>query len=226
MSRSPTRWLIRTARIGITDLPTNTGWALRKIFAAKGANASRRPRRTATPRWSGRVDDAQRRADEMVAEERAKAEADIEKQFRKVEDEVEADNDRARARAETARSEAQSDVDAAVQEMADARQLADDAARRAQEAAEEARRQARALADEADGEATNANERAAEAERMQQEVSTEGSKLSRLVDDDAELDDLDDKTKDELLDLATTIGIKNRSSMRKTELVTAIRKAS
>lgn len=297
MGTSPTRWLLRTTRTGITELPANAGWLLRRAFsdpdgsdagvvdrvrrtrdrvadsipvgpdslelelrrahealerardaerqavaaaqeardvareADEIAQAGRERRSQAEQDGDAeveqRVEQAQRRADEMVARERATAEADVSKQLEKLDDEIAADDARARDRAEQARARAQADIDAAEKQMAEARQLADDAAKRAQEAADEAQRRARALAEEAEADAASSRERADEVERFQREVGAEGAKVVRQIDDeDDALADLDDRTKEELLDLAATVGIKNRSNMRKTELVTAIRRTS
>lgn len=38
MSTDPARWLIRTTRTGITELPANAGWLLRKAFSEPGGS--------------------------------------------------------------------------------------------------------------------------------------------------------------------------------------------
>ena len=60
----------------------------------------------------------------------------------------------------------------------------------------------------------------------QHEVGAEGTKVVRQIDGEDGLADRDDRTKEALLELAATVGVKNRSNMRKTELVRAIRRTS
>jgi len=173
-----------------------------------------------------RVKDAQRRADAMVAEERADAEAAAAKDLERVAKEVEDDNAEAQEKADASRERAQADIDAAREQMVAARQLADDAASEARAAADEARRSADQLASQAEAQASDADARVAEADGVRRQVSHEAANVVREVERNDATNDLNEQTKGELVELASSLGIEGRTQMNKDELVKAIRSAS
>jgi hypothetical protein len=61
---------------------------------------------------------------------------------------------------------------------------------------------------------------------MQDEVTTEAAGLVKQVELNGSRDDLNGRTKSDLLELAASLGVEKRSSMRKADLVKAIKKAA
>ncbi|HEX2504198.1 MAG TPA: Rho termination factor N-terminal domain-containing protein, partial [Miltoncostaeaceae bacterium] len=108
----------------------------------------------------------------------------------------------------------------------EARTLADEAAEAAQSAADEAHRRAREMTEQAEAQSQAANERAAQADRARGAVALQTAELVRETAKAPAADDLSDKTKPELLDLAASLEIEGRSGMTKDELVKAVRRAS
>ena len=117
-------------------------------------------------------------------------------------------------------------MDAAREQLAQARTLADEAAEAAQSAADEAHRRARAMTEQAEAQSRAADERAAEADKARGSVTLQTAEFVRQTEKAPAADDLADKTKPELLDLAASLEVEGRSGMTKDELAKAIRRAS
>jgi hypothetical protein len=173
-----------------------------------------------------RVDEAQRRAAEMVAAERSAAEADARGHVDEVTSRNEAEREEAERAADDARARAEAETDAAREQLAEARTLADEAAEAARSAADEAHRRAHALAEQAEAQSRAADERAAEADRARGSVALQTAEFVRQTEAEPATDDLSDKTKPELLDLAASLEVEGRSGMTKDELTKAVRRAS
>ncbi len=135
-----------------------------------------------------------------------------------VRDEIAADNAQADAEAEALRERAEADIATATELMVDARRLADKASDDARQAADEARRKADELAD-------GANSRVADTDKLRQAVGVAAADAVRELDGD-DLRDLSQHTKQELLEVATSLDVGGRSSMTKDELVSAIKKTA
>src|SRR5215217_6527796 len=172
-----------------------------------------------------RVAEAQKAADEFVRRERQAAEADAEEQRAEVEEEVENEIAEAESDAEASQQRAEELVEDATQALAEARRLADEAAEAARAAAEEANRQAEQLQNEAKQQAREAEARVKAAEELRARAATAAKQTARELDREG-TDGLDAYKKPELVELAATIGIENRTDMTKTELVDAITKAA
>lgn len=171
------------------------------------------------------VKEAQKRADQFVAEQRSKAEAEADKKNEQVAEQVTERNEQAQAQAEQAKADADSAIEAAAEQMADARRLADDAAAQAREAASEAHRRAQQLADQADQRAEKAQSRVAEIEGMNATIKKETAGVVKAVNTNSVTEDLSAMTKKELVELATALDVEGKTSLRKDELITAIKKA-
>ena len=173
-----------------------------------------------------RVAEARRRAEAMIAEEQAAAEADAGKHLDEVAAQNDAEREEAERRAEDARQRADAEMDAARAQLAEARALADEAAEAARNAADEAHRRARAMTEQAEAQSRAADERAAEADEARGSVAVQTAEFVRQTEKAPAADDLTDKTKPELLDLAASLEIDGRSGMTKDDLVKAIRRTS
>lgn len=171
------------------------------------------------------VKEAQKRADQFLAQQRSQAEAEAAKKVEQVEAQVQERNEAAQSQAEQAKADADAAIEAAAEQMADARRLADDAAAQAREAAAEAHRRAQQLAEQADERAEKAQGRVAEIEGMHDTIKKETAAVVKAVNTNSSTEDLSAKTKAELLDLATALDVEGRTSLRKDELITAIKKA-
>ena len=166
-----------------------------------------------------RLKEAQRRADELVAREREAAEAAAAKTLDKTDEEIERDNLDAQSKADASRERAQADLDDARAQMVEARRLADEAASEARSAAEEARRNAEELARDADA-------KVAATDDLEREVGSEAVNVVNASPGNGSVSALNQQSKGELLELATTLGVAGRSQMNKDELVKAVRTAS
>lgn len=171
------------------------------------------------------VKEAQKRADQFVAQQRSQAEAEADKKVEQVEEQIDERNEQAQSQAEQAKADADAAIEAAAEQMADARRLADDAAAQAREAASEAHRRAQQLADQADQRAEKAQSRVAEIEGMNTTIKKETAEVVKAVNTNAVTEDLSAMTKKDLLELATALDVEGRTSLRKDELITAIKKA-
>lgn len=180
-----------------------------------GVDEVRRARDEADQHAEQVVAEAQREADDYVAAKRRRAEDNADRDVADVQEKAEARTAQAERRAELARAEAEEAIAEARNQMAQARRMAEEAAHAAREAAEEARGRADRLAQEA-------AERVTDAERRTQAVSEEGRNLA-VAADQAPLE-LDDMTKNELLELAHGMGLDVNGHQLKKELVTAIRR--
>lgn len=169
---------------------------------------------------------AQVRADAMVAEARQAAEGEGDKLVAKVREQADREAGRAQAEAEAARARAQQQVDDATARLAEARRLAEEAAAAAQEAADAAHAEAERLADDAGRHAEQAEEQLRSTEQLQQEVTREAAQTVRAAEGRDEVADLSEHTRAELLELAAALDVDGRSSMRKAELVRAVKKAT
>ena len=101
---------------------------------------------------------------------------------------------------------------AAQEQLAQARALADEAAEAARSAADEAHRRARAMTEQAEAQSRAADERAAEADQARGSVAAETAEFVRQTEKAPAVDDLADKTKPELLDLAASLEVDGRSA--------------
>ena len=149
------------------------------------------------------------------------AEADAEDQRQEVEEEVDDEIAEAEAEAEASQQRAEELVEDAAEALAEPRRLADEAAEAARSAAQEANRQAQQLQDEAKQRASDAEARVKAADLRQRAAAT-AKDTARELDRETTNGGLDAHKKPELVELAATIGIENRSNMTKGELVDAI----
>ena len=74
--------------------------------------------------------------------------------------------------------------------------------------------------------ASDADARVAEADGVRRQVSHEAANVVREVERNDATNDLNEQTKGELVELASSLGIEGRTQMNKDELVKAIRSAS
>jgi hypothetical protein len=173
-----------------------------------------------------RLEEARRRAEEMIAEERRSAEADA---TAVVEDERHASDERvaeARRAAQSAQEDAEDRFRRATDLLAEARALADEAAEAASEAADEARRQAEQVADDARRGADEATQAVTRAEELRASTATTAKTVVRGVSAKENPQRLKDLTKAELLKLAAAQGIEGRTSKTKQQLVSALNGAA
>jgi Rho termination factor, N-terminal domain len=117
-------------------------------------------------------------------------------------------------------------MDAAREQLAQARTLADEAAEAARSAADEAHRRAQAMTEQAEAQSRAADERAAEADKARGSVTLQAAEFVRQTETAPAADDLADMTKPELLDLAASLEVEGTSGMTKDELAKAVRRAS
>ena len=298
-SRGPARWLAHKAKVGLTELPSNTGWLVKQAVAGGGNNARRagdevagaahraresaadtvpfgkdsldvrikraqdalnsarkseqsalelaetaknraddakrvsdegKRRRNQTKKETDAdvtraVKDAQKRAEQFVAQQRAKAEAEAQAALEQVEDDVATRNEEAQGNAEEAKQDADEAIEAATEQMAEARRLADEAATQARKAAQDAHRQAQELADQADAQADSADDKVSEIGDIDADLKGKAAAVVAEVEANTATDDLSSHTKPELLEMATALDVEGRTSLRKDELITAIKKA-
>jgi Rho termination factor, N-terminal domain len=197
-----------------------------KTVAAEGRRRLQATRASASETTKRRVAEARRRADALVAEEREAAEADASRALDDVAARNEAEREEAEGEAAEAHERAEAEMAAAQEQLAEARALADEAAEAARSAADEAHRRARAMTEQAEAQSRAAEERAAEADQARGSVAVETAEFVRQSEQAPAVDDLADKTKAELLDLAASLDVDGRSAMTKDELLKAIRRAS
>jgi hypothetical protein len=197
-----------------------------KAVAAEGRRRIQETKAAESAATKRRVTEARRRADAMVAEERSAAEADARRAVEEAAARSEAEHDDAERSAAGARERAEAEMAAAQEQLAQARELADDAAEAARSAAEEAHRRARAMTEQAEAQSRAAEARAAEADQARGSVTAETAAFVRTTEEAPAMEDLSDKTKPELLDLAASLDVDGRSTLTKDELVKAIRRAS
>lgn len=160
------------------------------------------------------VADARHEADAYVAAKQARAEEVAAQRVAATQADVSARLEQAQGRAEKARARAEHAIERARAQLAQARELAEEAAAAARQAADEASARAERMAGEAE-------DQAQEARRRVEAVSSEGRELG--ADADTDPLNLDDMTKDELFALATEMGLEPKRSLRKHEVITAIR---
>jgi colicin import membrane protein len=160
-----------------------------------------------------RVAEAQRAAEQQVEQERAAARSEADEKLEKARAEATEETEAARRDAEVAQQRADNLLRESRDRLAKARQLAKDAAEAAHTAAEEADRQAQRLAADAEQQANGADSKAAAAKQLRDDAN-------RQTDDN-----LESQSKAELLDLAAALEIDGRTHMSKGELVSAITKA-
>jgi hypothetical protein len=197
-----------------------------KTVVAEGRQRLQATRASASEATKRRVAEARRRADALVAEEREAADADASRALDEVAARNEAEREDAERAAADARERAEAEMAAAQEQLAQARALADEAAEAARSAADEAHRRARAMTEQAEAQSRAADERAAEADQARGSVTAETAEFVRQTEKEPALDDLSDKTKPELLDLAASLDVAGRSGMTKDDLAKAIRRAS
>jgi hypothetical protein len=197
-----------------------------KVVDAEGRRRLKEAKAAADAETKRRVDEAQRRADAMVARERAAAEADASRRVDEMTSRNEAERDEAQRAADDARLRAEAETDAARDQLAQARTLADEAAEAARRAADEAHRRANEMAEQAEAQSRAADQRAVQADRARDAVALQTAELVQETEAAPAIDDLSEKTKPELLDLAASLEIEGRSGMTKDQLATAVRRTS
>ena len=180
-----------------------------------------------TSRWiKQRVAEAQKAADEMVKRERQAAEEEAQEEREQVNAEIAEEIEDAQGEAEEAQGRAEALVEDATAKLAEARQLAEEAAEAARAAAEEAHRQAQQLAEEAEQQASEAEAQVSAAEQLRERPKSIAKDTARKLEQEAANGGLESYHKQELVELAASIGIEGRTNMTKGELVEAIAKAS
>jgi hypothetical protein len=110
--------------------------------------------------------------------------------------------------------------------MAGARQLADEAAEAALAAAADARSRADELVDEARRQAGSMSEQVADAQEIQQEAAGSAAATATQLRKPNVAADVNSMTKNELMDLATAMGVERRKSMNKQQLLRAVNRES
>jgi cell pole-organizing protein PopZ len=110
--------------------------------------------------------------------------------------------------------------------LAEARQLADEAAEAAAAAAEDADRKAKQLAAEAEQQTKEAEARAKATEQLRERSAAIAKETARELSRATPNGGLKSYNKPELIDLAASIGIKGRTTMTKDELVDAIMRST
>jgi hypothetical protein len=170
-----------------------------------------------------RLAEARRAAEEFVRREREEAESDA--QERRTEVEVDVENEIAQAanEADASRQRAEALVEDAMQAMAEARRLTDEAAEAARSDADEANRRAQQLENDAKQQSDKAATSVRLADELRERASLTAKQKARKL---GRTDGLSRYRKPELVELAGAIGIENRRSMTKGELIEAITKAA
>lgn len=192
----------------------------------RGSARLREAERETSREIKQRVAAAQRAAEESVERERQAAEADAKEQQNRVRAEVEEEVQEAQREAEASQQRAEEMLEDATEKLAEARRLADEAAGAARDAAEEANRRARELADEAEQQASHAEARVTATEQIRAQSQATAKHTVRELGRDGTDRGLESYGKPELVKLAASVGIENRTTMTKRELVNAITKAS
>lgn len=175
---------------------------------------------------SQRVAEAESEAGQLVDDRSRQAREDAEAMVQEVRSREEDSAHEAQREAEDDQERAEKAMREAVHQLAEARRLADEAEQMAAEAAEDAHRQAKELTTEVEREAIDAEEQiaaAAEIRKGSRETTRDAGRRSRNGQAGGDLASL---TKEELLDLAVGLDLPGRSSMTKSELVTAIKRRS
>jgi colicin import membrane protein len=172
------------------------------------------------------VAEARRAADERVERERAAVRAEADQELEQQQQAAAAETQAAQHDAKAAQERAKALVAEASERLVEARELADEATQAARAAAEEAHRQAQALADDAEQQARAADEKVAAAEQVGHATEATAKDTARRLRSDQVNGDLESRSKPELLDLAAAIDIEGRTAMSKSELISAIEKAS
>ena len=173
-----------------------------------------------------RVAEAQKAAEEFVKRERQAAEADAKEQRQEVQEEVDTESEEAQRDAEASRERAEELVEEATEALAEARRLADEAAEAARAAAEEAKRQAQQLANEADSRHVTQRDASKQPRKYASTPWRAAKQTARQLNRDTTNGGLKSYKKPELVELAASVGIKQRTSMTKGELVDALTKAA
>lgn len=173
-----------------------------------------------------RITEAQKAAEAALERERRAAEAEAKERQLEARAEVDDEIQEAQQEAEACRQRAEELVEDATEKLAEAKRLADEAAGAARAAADEASRRAQALASEAQQQASDAEARVKETEQLRETSRTTAKRAARELERDSSNGGLESHNKPELIQLAASIGIENRTTMSKSELVDAITKAS
>jgi colicin import membrane protein len=169
---------------------------------------------------------ARHAADEAVKRELEAARADADAQVRATQSDVAEEMESAREEAQEAEERAKNLVAEAARYLEEAQRVADEAREAAVAAADEAHRAAQRLQADVSEQVKNADARVTAANRVGQQTTVTAERIARELQTDKLDSDLDSLTKAELLDLAAAIDIDGRTTMSKTELVTAIAKTS
>jgi colicin import membrane protein len=173
-----------------------------------------------------RIAEAQKTAAEFVEREQEEAEADAEEQRQSVQAQVDAEIEDAQRDAEASQEKAEELIAHAGETLAEARRLANEATEAARAAAADAQHRAQQLADEAEQQASDAEARIAAAEQIRKHSEATTNETARELQRDPTNPGLELDDKQELVELATSIGIEGWTTMTKTELVEAIAKTS
>jgi hypothetical protein len=193
---------------------------------ARGRTRLKEVERETARQRDERIKQAERAAEEALKREKEAAEMEAERQRREVYSDVEEETNRAREEAEASQQQAERKVREAQERLAEARRLSEEAAQAARAAADEANRHAQQMAAQAEQQASDAQARVAATQEMQRRseatVTTTARELGRMPSNG----ELQSHNKQELVELAASMGIEGRSQMTKAELVRAIRRES
>lgn len=173
-----------------------------------------------------RVAETQKAADQWVKEESRAAEAEAEEQRRQVRSEVDSQVEEVQRDADACQRQAEELIEDAAEKRAEARRLATEAAQAARVAAEEANRQAQHLAHEAEQQVGEATDRVKATEQLRERAQAGARRSTREPARNSANGDLQSYNKAELVKLASSVGVEQRSTMTKRELVHAIGVAS
>lgn len=224
------RAAVEQAQLAEREAVSSAERARQLVDALEDVDRRHRERRAAAEREredaiEKRVRDARQRADAMVAEERTAAEAEEDRRLASLDEELTEERREAENRAASAQEEARNEVLAAEQQMAAAQQLAEEAAALATEAAREAHRAAEELATHARTRADEAEHQLETARELGASAAATTASLERDEAVEAVAAPLRERTVKQLLPIAASLGIENRSRMRHDELVRAIASA-
>ena len=173
-----------------------------------------------------RIREAERDAEEALKRDRFAAEEAARRQRDQVYADVHEENESAQSEAESAQQRAEELVAEAHEKMVEARRLADAVAEASRAAADQASLHAQQLTRDLDNQAKEAAARVRRAEGHRERSESTVRRTSRNRTNSPGSTKLGELTRSELHDLASTMEIVGRAGMRKSELITAIRKSS
>ena len=200
--------------------------------AAARANHDDNEQRLRDARRAGREEvgrrtrDARERLAQLVDNEQDQAEREVGDRLDQLTADLQRESERVRNEAAVSADRARESIDAAHRQMIEARRLADEATTAAQEASAQAHAQARAVAEEAEDRTGPTDAAVTRAAKTTSAVAATAARAATAESKREIPGRLADQTKDELLQLATPLGVNGARKMTKDQLVRAIRSAA